>query len=130
MFRSLKDNWKKAEAAAVLEKLLEEQVALGLFGSDPAKSANILVGKAWDAHPELFDGRFGQRPHKLATAAATLAMTLERLPETSSSRDALTVCLGRLLAAIAEHGVFLPLTALDHRLLDHAGEVFAAIADA
>jgi hypothetical protein len=125
VFKGIKNNWKKAEASVVIQNLLQDQADSGFFDDDPASTANLIVSKAWDLVPQLFDGRFGQRPHKLSVAAVSLAMMVEKLPDTSRYHAPLMVCLGTLLEGVAANEILLPLTPLDQRLLQKAGEVFS-----
>lgn len=74
LFSGVKDTYKKSEAAVVVQNLIEENVRDGWMESNnPAQLANILVGRAWDAMPDVFSGKFGQRPHKISVAAIALS---------------------------------------------------------
>ena len=73
LFRGIKSTYKKSEAAVVVQNLLEHQAKAGLFNLDPASIATKLVAAAWKQKPDVFDGLFGQRPHKITVAAFAFA---------------------------------------------------------
>ena len=122
LFSGIKSTYKKSEAAVVVQNLLEIQAQVGLLELDPAKLANQLVGSVWDAKPDIYDGRFGQRPHKISVAASALARgALESTP--SSYRDALVISLGNILSELEVNGGFYPLNSMDHTLIELAVKV-------
>lgn len=71
-FSTVKENWRKAEVAAIIQALLEHHQKSGVFHLDPAKIANGLVDNLWKGAPKTFDGRHGIRPHKTTAAAAAM----------------------------------------------------------
>jgi len=123
-FSGIKDNYKKSEAAVVVQNLLEIQAKIGYFGHDPAQSANALVQSAWDEKPDIFSGKFGQRPHKLAVAAIALSRGLSLSHQNDPHRMALLASLGKVLAEAHTNSGFYPFNNLDSTLLEAAGEVF------
>ena len=129
LFGGLKSTYKKSEAAVVIQNLLEHQANAGLFDLDPAKVANTLVQAVWDAKPDVFDGKFGQRPHKITVAAAALANGIAITRKDHSSRDAMTLALGNVLSEIETNGRLYPLNSLDHALLETSLSVFREIAE-
>jgi hypothetical protein len=73
MFSAIKDNYRKSQAAVMVQELLElNSNGRNLLGS-PAALANVAVGQVWDQKPELFGGKRGQRPHNQSVAAIALA---------------------------------------------------------
>jgi hypothetical protein len=131
LFQTIKSNWKKSEAAVVIQNLLEHQARHSLFGfaADPAKIANELVARIWDAKPDIFDGNFGQRPHKISVAAIALASAIENLPSTNSHYYAFAIALGQVLQEWETNGSFYPLNSIDNRLLNTALQTFSSLAD-
>lgn len=124
----IKNTFKKSEAAVVVQNLLEHQSGAGLFDGDPARSATLLVEAAWQTRPDVFDGKFGQRPHKLSVAAIAFANAVQRSRPDNPNRDAFGLCLGMLLSEAESNGSFYPLTSMDHHLLSDAAAVFSALA--
>ena len=129
MFRGIRNTWKKAEQAAIVQTLLEGQARAGLLQADPSPTANFLVVKAWEAHPEWFDGRAGRRPHKVAAVAAVLALGIEQLPEDGKFFAPVVGSLVHLMMDLAGREDSLPLTGKDHQLLDFAQATLAAAMD-
>ncbi|WP_157764557.1 hypothetical protein [Rhodobacter sp. CZR27] len=126
LFKGIKDQWKKAEAAAVIQTLLEEQIKVGLLDANAASLANSVVSKVWEQSPEYFDGRFGQRPHKIAFAGLALAMAVDKLPKDGRLHAPLMVCLSELLLGVEANSFLLPLTPLDERMIAAARDVLVA----
>lgn len=124
IFSRIKDNYKKSEAAVVVQNLLEIQAKIGYFGHDPAKFATVLIQSAWDEKPDIFGGKFGQRPHKLAVAAIALSRGLSLCRHDDPHRMALLASLGKVLAEVHTNAGFYPFNNLDSTLLEAAGEVF------
>ena len=123
LFKGIKDNWKKAEAAAIIQTLLEGQARVGTFSGDPATAANTLVKKAWAVNPEILDGRYGQRPHKASLAATALAMAVDGLSRDSKFHGSLITALAQILLDLEEKGFLLPLSQLDQKLLATAQDI-------
>jgi hypothetical protein len=131
-FKGIKDNYKKSEAAVVIQNLLEEASRMDMFPGNAAKTANLLVGGAWDELGEVLDGRRGLRPHKIAVAAISIAraIELEDANKAFSPSHTLAFCLSKILAEVGQNGVLYPLNPLDMKLLNMAGETFSQFASA
>lgn len=116
----------KSEAAVIVQKLLERQVALGFLGTDPAPSvlANKLVELLWDRNPRIF-GTAGVLPHKLAVAAAALSSGVNAMARAGDRQTllALLASLGTALVELAATGDRLDLHATDLYLIDQAEAV-------
>ncbi len=124
LFSSIKDTYKKSEAAVVIQNLLEAQEKMGFFRLDPAKHANTLIQSMWDEKPDVFSGKFGQRPHKLATAAIALARGLSVSHKDDVNRMAILACLSTVLAEVDTNRGFYPFNGLDATLFEAAGQIF------
>jgi|TARA_R110002072_G_scaffold300463_1_gene478019 hypothetical protein len=129
LFGGIKDTYKKSEAAVVVQNLLEMQQKNGLFDSDPASSATSLVDAAWTKNPHLFDGRFGQRPHKISLAASAFSNAIEVLEVGNPNSNCFTMCLGNILNEVSVNGKLYPLNNLDMDLLDTAAKVFTKVSE-
>ena len=127
LFSEAKNNFKKAEAAVIVQKLLEHQMSVPLSGAtlDPAKVANPLVGDVWDNKPDVFSGKFGQRPHKLAVAACALALGVNFYDdrEDTGNKFAAMMALGNLLSEIEVNGPLYSLNSVDAVLIAAASDV-------
>lgn len=129
LFKRMKNTFKQSEAAVVVQNLLERQQHNGMFNADAAKTATALVGAVWEQKPSLFDGSFGQRPHKLAVAAAALANGVFNLGESNSNRAGVGMALGELLAEVDMNGRLYGLNDIDHELLEMALDTFEELLD-
>lgn len=127
LFSWIKDNWKKSEAAVVVQNLLELMAAAGLFEQDAAKVANTLVSRVWDSDATLFAGSNGQRPHKLAVAAVAFAYTLDDMPLEGPNVPPFALGLGKILDEVGKNGYRYPFSALDTMLLSGAAGVFTSV---
>ena len=124
MLKNVKDTQKRAEAADVLQALLQAQDRLDVLGGDPVSVAQRLVFAAWEADPEALDGRlYGQRPYKTTLAAIAVASSMDVLPRGSHTHACLLHCLGQLVAELDEKGRRLPLNFVDHELLAKVRDV-------
>lgn len=124
LFSGIKDNFKKSEAAVCVQNLLEQQQRIGYFTGNPANFANVIVQAAWDDRPDIFSGKFGQRPHKIAVTAVALSRALSLSREGDANRVALLACLGAALSEAHTNAGFYPFNNLDMTLIEAAGEVF------
>jgi len=127
LFSGIKSRYKKSEAAVVVQNLLEHQAGAGLLTLDPAKLANKLVAIVWDAKPDIFNGKFGQRPHKIAVAASALANGIYLFEEDNPNRNALVFSLSNILKDLETNGGLYPFNSLDQQLIKAAMSVIAEI---
>lgn len=126
ILRSLKSTYKKSEAAVVVQNLLEHQAQNGLFGFSPAKVATRLVEQVWSSKPDVFDGKFGQRPHEMIVAASALAYSINQPDDHEPSRDSFSLALANILSELETNGRLYPLNSLDHTLLEEILAIFTA----
>lgn len=129
IFSGIKSTFKKSEAAVVIQNLFDIQVKAGFFQYDPAKIANHLVSHVWEQKPDIFDGKFGVRPHKLAVAAVALGNGFYVFDNDSSLRAACLIALGEILKTINVNGSFFPFNSVDHQLFDSAMQMFSEEAE-
>ncbi|TQP67205.1 hypothetical protein [Vibrio cholerae] len=128
IFSGVKSVFKKSEAAVVVQNLLAHQASIGLLELDPAKLSNTLVDVVWASKPDIFDGKFGQRPHKIAVAASALANGIEMFEGQNSTRLAIALSLGNVISEIEVNGNLYPFNSLDHRLLETSVAIFSEFA--
>ncbi len=129
LFGNITSAYKKSEAAVVVQNLLEHQARVGLLDLDPKALANRLVSVLWDQKPDLFDGKFGQRPHKISVAAAALADGIGRFEAQDTNREALILALSNVLSEIETNGRLYPFNGIDEILLEAAGAIFVAMTE-
>lgn len=131
MFTAFKSVWKKSEAAVVVQNLLEHSVRALALDVDPKTTATLLVSGVWASSPDVFDGKFGQRPHKISVAASALATGISFFKEKDDRHHlhACTIALGNLLSEVEANGSFYPLASVDWTLLNRAGEILVDYAE-
>lgn len=127
LFRSVKNTYKKSEAAVVVQNLLEIQANTGMLDIDPATAANQLVRSVWSESPHLFDGRFGQRPHKLSIAAVAFSRAITHLSDDDPLILSFMMALGKIMGEVSANGRLYPFNSVDEQLLDKALGVFTSV---
>lgn len=120
LFGSIKNTYQKSVAAVVIQNLLEHKVKANIFDLDPSSIANKLVTEVWDQKPDVYSGKFGQRPHKLTVAASALANGIHLFEEDDGNRYALILSLGSILSEVEVNGRLYPFNSLDRLLLEEA----------
>jgi len=123
LFSGIQYNRKKNEAAVLIQDLLEISQKKGMFNLAPYKVANLLVAKAWDSMPDVFEGKFGQSPHKLSIAAIALTNGIMASNEGEYQRG-LFIALGRVLGQVALVHSLHPFNSIDDGLLTSATVLF------
>jgi hypothetical protein len=127
LFSGIKSRYKKSEAAVIVQNLLENQAGAGLLALDPAKLANKLVATVWESKPDIFNGKFGQRPHKIAVAASALANGICLFEDSNPNKNALVFSLSNILEELGTNGGLYPFNSLDQQLIQGAMSVIAEI---
>jgi hypothetical protein len=117
LFSGIKSTYKKSEAAVAVQILLEHQAEAGMFSLNPTSLANKLVAAVWDQKPDLYNGRFGQRPHKLSVAATALMNGIDLFRGDDPNRQALILSITNLMAEIEVNYGLYRFNSLDHVLL-------------
>ena len=124
LFSGIKSTLKKSEAAVLVQRLLEHQADFGSFTLDPARLATELVQRVWELEPDIYNGKFGQRPHKITVATTALANGIDLFDNDDLNKNALALSLGSLFSELETNGRLYPLNSLDHQLLETSAEVF------
>lgn len=132
IFTGARNTLRKAEAAAVVQRLLENQTRVGLVDCKPGPFANELVRAVWAQAPHLFDGSRGAIPHKVSVAAAALANGADALIRRNAQdpgAHALIICLGQILQDVEQNEYLYPFNKLDEHLLGQAAGTFVGLAE-
>lgn len=128
IIRSLISWIKKADAATAVQNLLEHQKSMGLFDGTPASAATLYIQEAWESKPDVFDGRFGVRPHKLSVVVYSMALAVQRLYQQGNRNFApVMIGLGSAISEIEVNGSYYPFAAIDHKLFQEAVEIIGPI---
>jgi hypothetical protein len=122
MFKGIRDTYQKSLGAAFAQGLLETQAPRNNITLNPGSTANRLVGTVWDQNPHLFDARYGQRPHKMTTAAAAFAYGIKDESEPLPNRIVFALCLARIMVELSVNGHRYPLNGLDTEILESCQE--------
>ncbi|WP_267220902.1 hypothetical protein [Dyella silvae] len=117
--------WRKAQAATIIQELLDHQKKHGLLEFPTTSYANHLVAAVWAQTPDVMEGRSGPKPHKIAIAAFVSAtgLSIEENtpgPDSESKRYALLFVLATILREVEENGHRYPFHHVDHQLLSVA----------
>jgi len=124
LFGNLGSSWRKAKASTLIVNVLNEYKTLNpLFSADIHGSANVFVQNIWDKRPDVFNGKFGQRPHKITTATMALANAVNEIPDESSNKSGVIWALGFFLEEIEINGRLYPFNSLDWQLIEESKEL-------
>lgn len=121
------DTFHKSRAAALVQGLFQVQASRGFFLLSPSESANELVSKAWALQPDVYDGRRGVRPHRVALAAAALAGGWDHFSGNRAAQVAVMVCLSEILQDVQTKRPAYNLSSLDDALFDIVFQEFVVI---
>jgi hypothetical protein len=124
LLSGIKNTYKKSEAAAVVQTLLKYQSDIGTLNLDSVRLANKLVGLVWDSKPDIFNGKFGQRPHKITVAAFALANGIDLVARDKQNQNALAIALSTILSEVETNGRLYPFNSLDYQLLETSMAIF------
>ncbi len=100
MFRWVKSTLRKSEAAVVVQDALVSAMINAQHVKEPALLANRLVAKVWDHSPDVFNGKKGGYPHKLAIAAIALAQGLDDCRDGDAAEHTIKMALGSVILLI------------------------------
>ena len=128
-FSAIKNRYKKSEAAVVAQNLLELQSKICFYDKDPAEVANILISNVWDKMPNVFEGKYGRRPHKINIAALAFANKLKDMPIDHEDFCVFQLCLAKIVSAWETNdGVYLQ-TDSDKLIQKSAVDIFVLKAE-
>lgn len=118
--------FKMSEAAVVVENLLGQTYRGETFRLDCHKLANKWVAMVYAQKPDLFSGKFGQRPHKISVAAIALANGIEETSHDSEAQSATIAALGIIITDLCANGRFYDFNGIDEALLNLADKAYLA----
>lgn len=121
---AVKTRWRMSQAAVVIQNLLERYPKLGLAdtGMLPSKAASQLVASVWDEMPDIFEGKVAPKPHKLSTAAISLASGFFIYENNRPMRVSLFWALGEIMREIEANAEAYNFHPLDEQLLRTANK--------
>ncbi len=113
----------KAEIEGVLENLLKIQVDNGTMSQDPKLVAKLCMLKAWDDFPDVFNGNFGQRPHKLIGVAVGIASVINTTERENKDFLGLLTAFFTVLSEIETNRNYYPFTNIDYEMLNRIAPI-------
>lgn len=122
LFGTVRGHIRKAQAAVVIEKLLEASGALPLLPDSPHKMANVLVAAVCDGSP----GLASSLPNKMTLAIAALSLGMGGAEVETDLHTVLRGCVIDIENHILGRGKQLGLGPADVRLLEWSETVRAA----
>ena len=127
LFNKFKNTLRNSQAAVIIQNQLENLSTSGIFNdANPAIVANQLVSAVCNAQPDLFDGSFGQRAHKITVAAAALSLAIEEKHD--NHRISYMYSLHNIMSEVTVNGRLYPLNSLDYQILETLMEAFSELA--
>ncbi|MHA7809678.1 MAG: hypothetical protein ACX933_07735 [Marinobacter adhaerens] len=125
ILNGLRNTVEKSKAAVVVQNILGEHPAeMRMMGGikNHKTLATNLVENVWDQQPDVFSGKFGQRPHKITVAATAFGHELDRIVNYQPSYHkgyflVLNMSLGMILEELEKNGRLYPLNSLDKEIL-------------
>lgn len=123
VFKSVKENFRKAEAAVVIEVILDMQAQRGVFPvANRKRIAHNLVAFLWKDDPSLLDGSTYPYPNKAVVAARALAKGAQH-EQRPRVRAALWIALGTVLHDLESNSFKYGLSQFDLMLLEGLWEI-------
>lgn len=123
---NIKNGWRDGKAAFIIQNYLEYYSSNCIFSNaNPATVATQLVSDVCNAQPNLFDGSFGQRAHKITVAAAALSLATKDVND--PNRMAYIYSLHSLMSEVEVNGRLYPLNSLDTQVLESSLETLTEL---
>ena len=119
--------YRMSKAAVIVQNLLEMHAETASVRQDAGAYANKWVGLTFSRKPQMMNGHYGKRPHKLAVAAYALATGIS---EAGNSREVQAVAiagLSAIMSDVATNGRLYGFNGTDEVLLELADLVFLAM---
>lgn len=113
----------------LVQQALEWHILPGPPPLDPQKVSNALVALVWDRKPDLFEGKLGKPPHKMATAALALATGLYEFPDGGEAQLTVHLALGAVVLDLMTNGPLYDLSGADRWMMDRAQQALSEVAE-
>lgn len=122
MISFLKVFYKKCITAALIQELVERRQGLFINVNNSGMLARQIVLDAWKEKPDIFNGKYGNYPHKISTAAYALSLAMKTYSHETPEFMMAMLSLSDILNEVSTHGDLYPFTLLDLSLIDEAIE--------
>lgn len=130
LIRKVKNQIRKADAAAALENLLKTQAEAGNLQGNPHIIANDMITETWDRSKKHVNWQDVSPPHKISLVAISLAERVEKTQYGDPSFFGYNLALGVVLLTANRNHTRFGFSPLDFYLLDAAGETQQRSCDA
>jgi hypothetical protein len=116
IFKKLKNVYKIAEAAAILEKVFEQRTPRHLNVGNYSLLARDVIQDAWKANEDLFSGQLGMRPHKVTVCLWSVVYAIEQVEFLGDKYQALAFSFAAITHDIERFGHSYDLSGVDEVL--------------
>ena len=121
MITAIVSLYHKSQADVVLSNLLSSK--MGLLGAqlpfEIRKVTGEMIEHIWDVYPDVFNGKFGKRPHRIITAFYALATNINILNKYGTDYFILMVsCLKKVNDEISVNGDLYGFNSVDTFLIE------------
>ncbi|MEM1235296.1 MAG: hypothetical protein AAGH70_14335 [Pseudomonadota bacterium] len=125
----VKNAYKKAEAAAIIETILESPEIARLSPHSPKLKANEIIQNCWARGSHLLNGSQAPRPSRFAFAAVALSDAVKFDRGTVDDKLYLMLSIRTLLDGVAEVPDKAVKSRLDEKLFNIADDALATFFD-
>lgn len=127
-FSRTKSVYKKSEASEALFQLINKCNRFRLISEKQMEPlSRALIERVWESAPDIYDGKFGQRPHKYTVVVRALFSVIETEVEDGTDPqlvELLSLCLGTLFDELSENGILYPFNDLDKAIIAKTKDLF------
>jgi hypothetical protein len=118
MFGRLTSMYKLSEASGIVKEVLLS-LPLPMLPFDADALSTKLVAVTYNTKPDLFDGKLGKRPHRVATAAVALAegLSYEGYEFARTARQVVFLALGNILLSATANASRYGFTQIDMHMI-------------
>lgn len=114
----------KSKASIILENLLTIQKEKYNFDDNISKISQELINQVFESMPDVYEGKFGVRPHKVTVAIAALAEGLNKINVDNKLFSPYLLSLATALNDVEINSGFYSFTNIDYTLISTSIKVF------
>lgn len=126
-FSSFGTTKAKSEASVTIQNLLDIRFKDTEYEKESYALAQQCIKQAWEQFPDILNGNFGQRPHKLTTAIVGMTDMLKTSNQEHAVYSDLLISLFTALHEFEVNHNFYPLKNIDYQLMEMLKPVIEAI---
>ena len=117
LFTEIGNIWAKSNSAIIVENYLRQHEP-SLPPEDSKAMASICVNKSWEIYPDVFDGKYGQRPHKIVIALVGMTQVINSTERNHQSFQLMLLSTVNLYRDILANSELLPLKNIDYKMIE------------